>query len=170
MVEIEFKIEAILFVATEPVSLSQLAETIEASREDTHEAIIRLKAALKGTGLAIVEHDDAYRLVTAPELAPLLKKYMTGETKNELSRTALETLAIIAYRGPLTKSVIEEVRGVTSETMLKNLLQRGLIREAGSSKEPGRPTLYSVSHEFLQQFGLSNLSELPVLEEAVKES
>lgn len=165
MHNLEFALQAILFVATEPVGLETLSNTLDTNTEAIQDGIKQLKTHLDGTGLSIVEHEGAYRLVTSPEYASIIKKFLLNEAKNELSRAALETLAIIAYRGPITKQVIEEVRGVSSETMLKNLLQRGLIHEAGTAKEPGKPKLYAVSHEFLQQFGLSDISELPAISE-----
>ncbi len=164
MPELAYSLQAILFVATEPLHFNELAAAVDSTADDVRSSLNELKLKLKGTGLAVVEHEGAYRLVTAPEFAPVVKKFMISETRNDLSRAALETLAIIAYRGPITKLAIEEVRGVSSETMLKNLLQRGLIHAAGTSKEPGKPALYAVSHEFLQQFGLSNLSELPPID------
>jgi segregation and condensation protein B len=100
----------------------------------------------------------------------LVRRFLQEETNSELSKPALETLAIVAYRGPVTKSQIEAIRGVASETMLRNLLARGLILEAGKSQEPGRPIRYAISHSFLQHFGLTSAAELPPLPGAANEN
>jgi segregation and condensation protein B len=156
------QLEAILFVATEPLPLARLAATTGTSLAKTQAALAKLATSLNG-GVRLSEIGGQYRLVTAPLAATLVRQFLQDETKTELSRAALETLAIVAYRGPLTKSAIEAVRGVASDAMLRNLVTRGLIREAGRSDEPGRPQLYAVSHTFLQHFGLTSPADLPPL-------
>lgn len=163
MFELSHALQAILFVATEPLTLTELAQATNSTTELAQVAIEKLKSELKDSGLSVVEHDQSFRLVTAAKYAGIIKTFILGETRNDLSRAALETLAIIAYRGPVTKQAVETVRGVSSDTMIRNLLQRGLINKAGTASEPGQPLQYIVSHEFLQQFGLSSISELPQL-------
>lgn len=159
-------LQAVLFVATEPLSVERLAQITEATAEATVAALAALAGELEHGGLRISELDGQYRLVTAPETAPTIRRFLQSETNSDLSRPALETLAIVAYRGPITKSGIEAIRGVSSDTMLRNLLSRGLINEAGKSDEPGRPPLYAISHAFMQHFGLTSPQDLPPVPEA----
>jgi segregation and condensation protein B len=165
---LELILEAILFTASEPLSAARLAGLTDRSAADVAAALSNLSMRLTG-GTRLAETAGTYRLVTAPEAAAAVRKFLEDTSRSELSRPALETLAIIAYKGPLTKTAVEEVRGVASESMLRNLLSRGLITEAGHSQEPGRPQLYAVSHAFLQQFGLTGAAGLPPLPEAPHE-
>ena len=161
----EQQIEAVLFVAASPLDVNQLAEATGIDTAAVTTGLAKLKTALKERGVQLVEHQAKYRLVSNPAAAAAVRKYLHDESNSELTKAALETLAIVAYRGPVTKSGIEAVRGVSSETMLRNLQLRGLIMEAGKSSEPGRPLLYAVSLNFLQHFGLESMSELPPLPE-----
>ncbi len=163
---LEAQLEALLFVAHEPLPLSRLAELTEAEPVAVQAALRNLKSQLAERGLIITDLDGEYRLVTAPAADGLVRRYLLAEAKIELSRAALETLAIVAYRGPVTRTQLDEIRGVASDTMVRNLLQRGLIREHGPADEPGKPMRYAVSQAFLLHFGLSSLAELPPLEEA----
>lgn len=158
------QLEALLFVANEPLPASRLAELTTSDATAVSAALSELSENLSTRGLRLTELDSAYQLVTAPEADSAVRRYLEAETRTDLTRAALETLAIIAYRGPVTRSQLDELRGVASETMIRNLLQRGLITEAGRSREPGKPLLYTVSHAFLRHFGLTSLSELPPLE------
>lgn len=164
------QLEALLFVANEPLSLARLAELTEAEPESVQGALAALQHERADSGLRITELGGTYRLVSAPATDTVVRRYLEAETRTELSRAALESLAIIAYRGPVTKAALEELRGVASDTMVRNLLQRGLIVEAGRADEPGKPTLYAVSHSFLQHFGLTSLAELPPLEQPTEAS
>ena len=152
-----------MFVAATPLDARQLAAAIGAATTEVEAGLARLKTSLKNRGLQLVEHQSKYRLVSAPAAAPVVRKFLQNESNSELSKAALETLAIVAYRGPITKSGIEAVRGVSSETMIRNLHQRGLIVEAGKANEPGRPQLYTVSLTFLQHLGLASIRDLPPL-------
>ena len=158
-------IEAILFSASEALTAQILADSTDASIEEVTSALNELTDSLDPTGLRLSIHNGSYRLVTAPEASEALSKYHQRSLKSELSRPALETLAIIAYEGPIVRSKIEEIRGVNSEQMIKNLLQRELIQEQGRSKEPGRPLQYGVTEVFLDTVGITKLSELPPLPE-----
>lgn len=157
-------IEAILFAASEPLSASQIAKITGRKSEEVHSALSVITLRLTG-GIRLSVAEGTYRLVTAPEAAAEVRQFLEDSSRQDLSKPALETLAIIAYKGPLTKTAIEDIRGVASDTMIRNLLARGLIAEAGRSSEPGRPQLYGVSHTFLQNFGLTSASELPPLPE-----
>jgi len=159
------QLEAILFVATEPLALAKLAAATKSSEPEVTTALATLSERLTG-GIRLSHLEGKYCLVTAPEAAAAVEQFLQAEAAGELSKPALETLAIVAYRGPLTRAAVEAIRGVSSDTMLRNLTARGLIREAGRSPEPGRPTLYAISHTFLHHFGLTDPSQLPPLPEA----
>jgi segregation and condensation protein B len=163
------QLEAVLFVAAEPLPADRLATATGASPAATTQALTELEQRLEG-GIRLSHLHGRYRLVTAPDTAATVRQFLQYEAKTELTRPALETLAIIAYRGPITKAAIEQIRGVASETMLRNLLARGLITEAGKSNEPGRPLLYTVSHGFLQNFGLTGLHDLPPIPDTTPEA
>lgn len=162
-------LEAVLFVASEPLSATQLAKATGADLPDIQQTLDQLQTH-KTNGIQLSHLDGRYRLVTAPETASVVQQFMQAEAKTELTRPALETLAIIAYRGPITKTDIEQIRGVASDTMLRNLTARGLITEAGKSSQPGRPLQYTVSHTFLQHFGLTSTSDLPPIPETRHEN
>jgi segregation and condensation protein B len=163
------QLEALLFVASEPLTTERLAAIVGATPEAATQALKELEQHLQG-GIRLSHIHGRYRLVTAPDAADTVRAFLQDEVKTELTRPALETLAIIAYRGPLTKTAIEQIRGVASDTMLRNLLARGLITEAGKSNEPGRPLRYTVSHTFLQTFGLTSLRDLPPVPETTPET
>jgi segregation and condensation protein B len=163
MPELTARLTAILFVASEPVTADQLAKATQTQPDAVKAALQTLSQMLATHGLQLVEHHHSYRLVTQPEISDDIRRFLSAEASTELTRAALETLAIIAYRGPITKSAIETIRGVASDTMLRNLMQRGLVVEQGTAPEPGKPVLYAVSHTFLQQLGLRALSDLPPL-------
>ncbi len=160
---LDVTIEAILFVAGEPLSAARLSQILEAPGEDVEAALATLKTRLGEGGVRLAENHGTFRLVTAPDTAATVAKFLDDSGRQDLSRPALETLAIVAYRGPLTKSAVEQIRGVDSAAMLRNLIARGLVTEAGRSPEAGRPQLYAVSHSFLAHFGLTGAADLPPL-------
>lgn len=166
-VALDIMLEAILFSASEPLSISAMSRITIRPSDDVKSALALVQARLTG-GIRLAHMGETYRLVTAPEATVAVREFLQDTNRQDLSRPALETLAIIAYKGPLTKSRIDEIRGVSSEAMLRNLMARALITEAGHSKEPGKPQLYGVSHTFLQHFGLTSTSELPPLPKAEK--
>jgi segregation and condensation protein B len=161
-VTLDIIIEAILFTASEPLSTAKLGKLTGTTTADVEAALANITGRLSG-GIRLAEAGGTYRLVTAPEAAAAVGQFLEDTSRQDLSRPALETLAIVAYKGPITKSAIESVRGVASEAMIRNLLARGLIVEAGHSTEPGRPLQYAVSHSFLQHFGLTDHTQLPPL-------
>lgn len=161
-------LEALLFVSAEPVALDRLRAALECSAPDLEEALCELDRHLSGRGIRLQRDSDGIQLVSAPEYAPRIATFLGIQASGKLSPAALETLAIIAYRQPVHRLQIEEIRGVSCERVLRSLIAQGLIQEVGRAPSVGRPVLYGTTGEFLQRFGLASLSELPSLEEAVK--
>jgi len=161
-------IEALLFVAASPVPVLQLADTLESSPEAVEAALSELDRLFNdgGRGLRLQRHGGRVQITTAPELGLLIEKFLGFEATTRLSRAALEALAIIAYRQPVTRPGIDAIRGVNSDGVLKSLLSKGLLQEVGRAEGPGRPILYGTSAEFLQHFGLDSLEKLPPFENA----
>jgi segregation and condensation protein B len=157
------KLEALLFVAAEPVTTSQLAAALDVSTSVVERALNELDASLASRGLRLQRHTGRVQLTTAPQLAELIEHFLGLEATTHLSRAALETLAIIAYQQPVTRPQIDSIRGVNSDSMMKSLLNKGLILESGRADGPGRPILYSTTPEFLQHFGLNSILEMPPL-------
>ncbi|HMB35426.1 MAG TPA: SMC-Scp complex subunit ScpB [Methylomirabilota bacterium] len=159
--------EALLFASETPVEADRIQEVLRLdsageARELVRELMARLDA--RGSALQVIEVGGGYRLVTRPEVAPWLVKLARSRTRSRLSRSALETLAIVAYRQPVSRPDIDAVRGVNSEAVLDNLLDRRMIRIAGRKDSPGRPFLYETTRDFLVAFGLRDLADLPKVE------
>ncbi len=157
------KIEAMLFVSAEPVPVGQLAQALDVTPSVVERGLKELDDSLLTRGLRLQRNAGRVQLTTAPELASLVEHFLGLEATTHLSRAALETLAIIAYQQPVTRPQVDSIRGVNSDGMMKSLLSKGLIQEAGRTDGPGRPILYSTTPEFLQHFGLSSIIELPPL-------
>jgi segregation and condensation protein B len=159
-------LEALLFASDAPLELARITEVLELSADEARAALAELTAACDtpGRGLAVVEVAGGYRLVTRPELAPVLVRLQRLRLKSRLSRAAVETLAIIAYRQPISRPEIEQLRGVNADAVVTALLERRLIRMVGRKVGPGRPILYGTTREFLEHFGLRDLGELPPFE------
>lgn len=159
-------IEAMLFVSGDPVPAARLAAALDIDEENVHLLAASLKEELRrqNRGLALQEIAGGYQLCTRPDLAPFLERL--GEIKEDkLSPSALETLSIIAFKQPITRQEIEQIRGVKIDRILLRLLDRDLIRETGRKQALGRPILYGTTEEFLKSFGLKSLKELPALPE-----
>lgn len=160
-------VEALLFASEAPVEAERIQEVLDLpSAGQARELVQMLVERLDGQGraLQIIEVGGGYRLVTRPEVAPWLVKLARSRTRSRLSRSALETLAIIAYRQPASRPDIDAVRGVNSEAVLDNLLDRRMVRIAGRKDSPGRPFLYETTRDFLVAFGLRDLTDLPKVE------
>jgi len=155
--------EAILFAAGEPLSSERLAALLELSEDAMQEAVRRLALELRGRGIRLVRHGDDLELATSPDFAPLVRKLTDETRKVKLSHAALETLAIVAYRQPVTRAQIETVRGVSSDRSLSTLVSHDLIEDAGRLDTAGRPVQYRTTLAFLERFGLGSLEELPPL-------
>ena len=157
-------LECVLFVATEPVPMKTLIEVFRVEEPQLQQAIEALEDRLQASGLQVVQVAGGYQLCTRPEYAEVVARYLQPQP-SKLSRAALETVAIIAYRQPITLPEIEAIRGVQSEGVVRTLLQRRLIQEVGRKPTAGRPVLYGTTPQFLHYFGLNSLDELPELEE-----
>lgn len=167
---LEACLEALLFVSAGPVSVGQLAEALNRKAEEIEEGLHILENGFEqGRGLSIQWHAGKVQLTTAPALAGLVEKFLGLEATARLSRAALETLAIIAYRQPVTRPGVDAIRGVNSDGVMKSLLTKGLVQEVGRSDGPGRPILYGTTAEFLQHFGLSSLAKLPPFDQVDSE-
>lgn len=158
-------IESLLLVASEPVTIDQLAETLEVERGLVETALSDLDEECTRRGLRLQRKGQWVQWVTAPEAAPYIERFLGLQLSSKLSDAALETLAIIAYCQPVTRAQIEAVRGVNSDGVLRTLLSKGLIEEVGRLEQAGRPIVYGTTFEFLQYFGLRDLTQLPPLKE-----
>ena len=158
------QIEAILFVAAEPVTPASLATSLAVPGDDILAAIDALRTRTQGSGLRVVEHAGRYELVTHPDTSQGVNAFLGSQTRSDLSKPALETLAIVAWKQPITKAGIETLRGVSSDQTLKSLLARGLVAEAEKLAEAGHPQTYRTTAHFLHLFGLESPSDLPPLE------
>ncbi len=159
------RVESVLFVAEEPVSAHRLAEALDVPLGQVEQALDALVEHYEGRGLRLQRIDSRVQLTTAPEAAPHIERFLGLEARVHLSQAALEALAIIAYRQPITRPEIEGIRGVGSDSVLRTLLSAGLIDRVGRVDGVGRPFLYGTTAEFLQHFGLQSLDELPGLEQ-----
>ena len=162
-------IEALLFVSgDEGLSLEEMASLIDTSTQFTYQLLMQLQQRYiesKTNGLMLLEVGNHYQLATKKEYANLIKKYAVSPLSTNLSQAALETLAIIAYKQPLTRMEIDEIRGVQTSGALQKLLLRGLIEDKGRVNGPGRAILYGTSAYFMDYFGLKDIKELPTIDE-----
>jgi segregation and condensation protein B len=158
-------VEAILLLADEPVPARLIGEVLERPRGDVEALLVELASDLErgDRGFVLRESAGGWRLYTSPDCAPWLERFVAAGTHARLSGAALEVLAIVAYRGPISRSQIAEIRGVDSDGVVKTLAARDLIEEAGRESSPGAPTLFAVSTGFLERMGLKSIEELPPL-------
>jgi len=161
-------IEAILFTSEKPIMIDQIKEVLdEVDSKEVRALILELKSEYEtlGRSFKVYEVAGGFQMVTEPVFAEYLKKFYKAKSKDKLTKPALETLAIIAYRQPITKADIEDIRGVNVDGVVATLSDRLLIKITGRKDAPGRPILYGTTKEFLERFGLNSLSELPKLSE-----
>jgi len=158
-------IESLLFVADEPARVDHLAQSLGVSARKVKEALEELATEYRHRGLRLQFKDGRVQMVTAPEAAPVIERFLGLQLTSKLSPAALETLAIIAYRHPITRPQIDAIRGVNSDSVVRGLLAKGLIEEVGRLDQAGRPILYAPTFAFLQHFGLESLDQLPPLED-----
>ncbi len=163
--ELQAAAEAVLFACGEPLEISRIAEALELDVEYTTLLLDKLAAELdeRGSGLCLLKLDDRYQLCTRAQYADMIRSVLEVKKNTPLSSAAFEVLAVVAYNQPVTKSYIDQVRGVDCSGVIGTLCQRGLIEEKGRLELPGRPLLYGTTPEFLKCFCISSLSELPEL-------
>jgi segregation and condensation protein B len=159
----EAELEALLFVAERPLSRREVATLAGVPRDVVDARLGDLEVSLAGRGIRLVTAGERVELVSAPEAGALIARYV-GADAVRLSPASLETLAIVAYRQPVTKAAVERIRGVDSDYTIRVLLHRRLVVELGRSDAPGRPFLYGTGFDFLERFGLTSVEELPPLE------
>ena len=167
----KYLLEAILFLSGEPVMLSSLKDVTEMQEAELKKFMDELMTDYKERdgGILITEIANGYQMITNTAYAPFLKKFRAKSASAKLSASALETLAIIAYRQPIIKAEIEQLRSVNSDGVVKTLLDRKLVKILGRKEAPGRPLLYGTTKEFLQYFGLKDLTGLPTLRDIERE-
>lgn len=166
MDNIKYAIEGILFAAGEPVKASKLAVVLDSDIESVNEAVVELKNEYEREhrGFNIIEILEGYQICSRPEYYTYIQEILGEQRKQPLSNAAMEALAIIAYKQPITKGQIEHIRGVNSDGCVNRLYERGLIDEAGRLDAPGRPILYVTTENFLRCFGLKDPQELPPID------
>lgn len=157
-------LEGLLFVASEPVTVDDLASAVECEVETVETALQQLRETLSTRGIRLQRQGAKLQIVTAPELTDYIEKFLGLSMSGKLSTAALETLAMIAYKQPITRPEIEAIRGVNSDGVLRTLLSKGLIEEVGRLDTVGHPTLFGTTFEFLRYFGLAGMEDLPELD------
>ncbi|SCJ18343.1 Segregation and condensation protein B [uncultured Clostridium sp.] len=164
--DIKSAIESILFVSGEPLALRELSNNLELKEKNVEEILSEMANEYedKSRGIRLISINGAYQLVTKSENSDFVQKLLKKNKKHSLSQASIESLAIIAYKQPITRIDIDEIRGVKSESAIARLIERGLIKDIGRLEVPGRPILYGTTDEFLRQFGLKTIKELPSLD------
>lgn len=162
-------VESILFVADEPVPIETLARLTGARLEEVSRAVDEIAAECRSRGVRIQRSADSVQMVTAPEAAPYVQRYLGVDERHRLSPSVLATLTVIAYKQPVTRSEIERILGKSSDWGIETLKARGLITEVGRAPGPGRPYLYGTTFRFLEHFGLEKPEDLPPLPEITRE-
>ena len=164
--DIKSAIESMLFVSGEPLPLRELSNNLELKEKNVEEILNEMANEYenKSRGIRLISINGAYQLVTKSENSDFVQKLLKKNKKHSLSQASIESLAIIAYKQPITRIDIDEIRGVKSESAIARLIERGLIKDIGRLEVPGRPILYGTTDEFLRQFGLQTIKELPSLD------
>jgi len=160
-------LEALLFVSGDPLSFDRIHQLIGGERERLMFVLLEMKKGWDQTdrGLSIIEVAGGYQMVTRPEVSPWVKALERVKITTRLTRPGLETLAVIAYRQPVTRAEVESIRGVDTAGVLRTLMERRLVKIVGRKEVPGRPIMYGTTRWFLEYFGLSDLTALPTLKE-----
>ncbi len=165
--ELPAALEAILFASGDPVSLNRLVEITEIDREVIVKTLEKLSSEYDKNpwgGLMIRRLEDEYVMCTKPQMKTVLERYFQPRSRPPMSQATYETLAVIAYNQPVTRAQVESVRGVSSDSIVSRLLERGWIEECGTLDAPGRPALFETSKQFLMEFGIESVSEMPALD------
>lgn len=159
--ELKSLLESLLFVADRPVTVESLVTALDVAVDELESALQALDNEYQGRGIRLQRKGDRLQLVSAPEAGSYIERFLGLEISGRLSAAALEALSIVAYRQPVTRTQIDVIRGVNSDSVLRSLVRRGLLEEVGRAETVGRPILYGTTFEFLQQFGLQGLGDLP---------
>lgn len=162
--KIKNQIESVLLVAEKPVSIKELSGVLGVMIPKINQTLLDLMNEYKNRGLKIIKKGEYYSMVTSPENAEIVSRYLNEELRHDLSDAAIETLSVVTYKQPVTRLEIEEVRGANSDQIIRNLMLRGLIGEMGRKETPGRPILYGTTMEFLQYFGFEGEHQIPKFE------
>ena len=166
--DIKSILEAVLFAVSEPISLKQFSLMLNGvSTRQIHQVLNQLRDEYRNTNRSfeLIEIANGFQICTHPKYHGWIEKFYTRQVRVKLSPAALETLTIVAYKQPITRSEMEEIRGVNSDSVLNSLIEKGLVRIAGRNPGPGRSLLFATTDEFLQLFGFKDLAELPSMEE-----
>lgn len=163
-------IESLLFVAGDPLSLKEISSIIECTEIYTNKLLEELRCIYdqEERGISLISINNEYMFVTKSENSDYVQKLLKTNSRQGLSRAALETLAVIVYKQPITRVEIDEIRGVKSDKAVQSLIEKNLIKEAGRKKVPGRPIMYVTTDEFLKHFGLQDLNQMPLLENFIE--
>lgn len=160
-------IESLLFVNEKPLNVSEISQILEIEKKEAENAVELLKREYeeKGGGICLVNVAGGYQMCSSPENEPFIRKMFRDRNKHKLSMPSLETIAVIAYKQPITRMEIEAIRGVNVDGVIRHLFDLGLIKISGRKEVIGRPFLYVTTRKFLEYFGLNNLNDLPKMEE-----
>jgi segregation and condensation protein B len=168
MEELSAKIEAMLFFKSEPLSLAFLVKELASSEEQVSKALENLESGLRERGIVLMRKEDSFQLATAPAYSPLIEKLEKDDLSRDIGRAGLETLSIILYAGPISRSELDYIRGVNSQFIVRNLLVRGLVERVQSKKDL-RSFLYRPTFKLLAYLGIERLENLPDYEEVQRE-
>lgn len=166
-IDLEGAIEAMLFVSDEPVTVAALSKMLECDAEEVEDSLkrIRQRGVEENRGIQLREVAGGWRLFTHPAYHELIEKYVVSWDTRKLSAAAMETLAIIAYTQPSTRASVASIRGVSSDSAINSLVEKGLVREVGHADSAGNPSLYGTTQTFLEKFGLGSISDLTDISE-----
>ena len=159
--ELKSLLESLLFVADRPVTVESLVTSLDVAVDEVESALQVLDSEYQERGIRLQRKGDRLQLVSAPEAGSHIERFLGLEISGRLSTAALETLSIVAYRQPVTRTQVDVIRGVNSDSVLRSLVRRGLLEEVGRAETVGHPILYGTTFEFLLQFGLQGLDDLP---------
>jgi segregation and condensation protein B len=165
-IEVRRAVEAILFLADEPIGASTLAQILERGRREIEQILIEMQGGYEKrlSGIVLRNVGGGWRLMTHPEASPYVRQFVLSSRHTRLTRASLETLAVVAYKQPVTRHQVSSIRGVDSDGVLRALADRGLIQEVGRDEAPGRPVLFGTTVEFLERLGMPSLADLPSLD------
>lgn len=168
MANLKSKIESLLFVAGRPLSLKRISETVGGEKAEVKKILDELveEAGASGRGVQIMEIDEEYQMATSPDSAKMVKDFLKDEITGDLTRPSLETLTIVAYRGPISKPDLEQIRGVNCSLILRNLMIKGLVEAKAADK--GGEAVYNITFDFMRYLGIKKTSELPEYEKLSK--